>query len=133
MALRCFAGTPLSRPLPVHAVAANRNSSFHPFEQVDEFVELGPLFGDIARGDRLRYAAGGVILEDFALSLGQRRFDRLHLMQDVDAVAVVAYHLRHAAHLSFDPAQPIEDGGFVLGHDHAVLWACNTIGGYTIC
>jgi len=49
-----------------------------------------------------------MVLEDLALDLGEGRLDRLHLVQDVDAIAVVADHLGDAPHLPLDTAEPVE-------------------------
>ncbi len=49
-----------------------------------------------------------MVFQYLALDLGQRGFDRLHLMQYVDTIAVVGDHLGDAAHLPLDAAQPVD-------------------------
>ena len=46
-----------------------------------------------------------VIVQDLLLDLVERRPHRAHLVDDVDAVAVVFDHARYAAHLALDAAQ----------------------------
>jgi len=49
-----------------------------------------------------------MILQYLAFDLDQSGFHRLHLVQNVNAIAVVIDHLGDAAHLPFDPAQPVD-------------------------
>ena len=49
-------------------------------------------------------------------NLAERGSDRLDLMEDVDAVAIVLDHLRHTAHLPFDPVEPIDFRGLRVCH-----------------
>ena len=50
----------------------------------------------------MRHAMGGVVLENFVLDLPQRGFDRLHLVENVDAVALLFQHASNAANLALD-------------------------------
>ena len=43
------------------------------------------------------------------LGAGQRGFDGLQLVQDVDAVTIAFDHLRDPANLPFDPAEAVDD------------------------
>ena len=91
-------------------------SSLDALEQIDKFGEFHLLSLPIAGGDSIGYAMSGMVLEDFALGLAQRCLDRLHLVQDVDAIAILFHHTGYAAHLAFDPVQAIEQLRCVLGH-----------------
>lgn len=53
-------------------------------------------------------------LQDFSLDLGESGLDRVNLVQDVDAVAVIRDHLADPAHLSFNPVEPRAEGFVVL-------------------
>ncbi len=52
-------------------------------------------------------------LEYLALGPTQCGLYCLHLIKDVDTLAIVLDHLRDAAHLSFDPAKTIDDAGTI--------------------
>ena len=47
-----------------------------------------------------------MIPEDFGFGPRQRRLNRLDLMQDVDAIAVLGDHLRDATQLAGDAIEP---------------------------
>lgn len=51
----------------------------------------------------------GVVFEDFALGARKRRFHRLHLMQDVDAIPIFLDHARDAAHLTFNAVETLNN------------------------
>src|SRR5438105_2366895 len=55
-------------------------------------------------------AMGDVVLQHFLLDASQRGAHRRDLRDDVDAVAVLVDHLREAANLALDPAQPLVTG-----------------------
>src|SRR5690606_6803970 len=55
-----------------------------------------------------------VILEDLALDPREGRADGAGLGQDVDAIAIILDHAGHAAHLSLDAVQAVEQGGLVV-------------------
>lgn len=88
----------------------------HSFEQVDQFGKFCLLGGGVTRRDRLMHAAGGMILQHGALHPADGRFDRLNLVEDVDAVPAIRNHLGYAAHLPFDTSKPMNDGLLVLCH-----------------
>ena len=49
-----------------------------------------------------------MVFQYLAFNLGERGLHRLHLMQYVDTIAVIGYHLGDAAHLSLDAAEPVD-------------------------
>ncbi|GGO92894.1 hypothetical protein GCM10011329_11060 [Stakelama pacifica] len=51
-----------------------------------------------------------MILQDRVFDLGERGFHRLHLIENVEAVAIVLDHLREAADLSFYSPQAVHNG-----------------------
>ncbi len=58
----------------------------------------------------MRHAVLQMVVQDLLLDLVERRPHRAHLIDDVDAVAILLDHPRHAAHLSLDTAEPQELG-----------------------
>ena len=68
------------------------------------------LIGLVAARDRVLDAMGDVILQHLLLDPAQRGAHRRDLRDDVDAVAVLLDHLRQAADLALDPAQPFLTG-----------------------
>ena len=64
-----------------------------------------------------------MILEEFAFGPGEGGLHRLHLVEDVDAVAVVLQHTDQAAHLTLDAFQTFNR---VFGTHHLT----NTLLGY---
>lgn len=71
-------------------------------ENLDQFGDLAPLVLCIAGGDGVLDASSDVIAQNFVLDLLQGGFDRLDLVQDIDAIAFVRDHTRDAAHLPLD-------------------------------
>ena len=73
-------------------------------EQRHQLLELLALFGlsPLAIASATQQAADP---RTCVLDLAERGSDRLDLMEDVDAVAIVLDHLRHTAHLPFDPVE----------------------------
>ena len=59
--------------------------------------------------DGLFNTAGGVIAQNKVFYLGQCGFNRLHLMQYVDAITLILDHARDAANLSFNFVQSSND------------------------
>ena len=66
---------------------------------------LGHLFLLVALGPR--HAMARVVVEQPERHLVQRGLDRADLGEHVDAVAVIANHALHPAHLPLDPAQAL--------------------------
>jgi hypothetical protein len=57
-----------------------------------------------------------MISKDCAFYLSKRGLHRLHLMQNVDAIAVINNHLRDAPHLALDPFQAIYGVTAIFSH-----------------
>ena len=61
-----------------------------------------------------------MILQDLRFHLGERRFYRLQLMENIHAVPVILDHLREPAHLPRDSVQPIDFCGLCVSHGPSV-------------
>jgi len=81
--------------------------SRRPSQQFDQLTGLAPLFLGVAADDGAFDAMVQMILQQLGLHPRQRRAHRLHLGEDVDAVAVFFDHARDPAHLPLDAAQAI--------------------------
>jgi len=78
-------------------------------EERNEFAELFALLCGVTRMDGLFNTAGGVIAQNQVFYFGQSGFNRLHLMQYVDAITLILNHARDAANLSFNFVQSSND------------------------
>ena len=83
-------------------------------EQFYQLVELLRLVFRVARFDRVRDAVRRVAFENLFFHAFQRRLDRLHLIQNVDAVAIVLDHPTNSADLTLYPGDPSDQ--FFIGH-----------------
>ena len=70
----------------------------------------------------------GVSFENFTLGARKCGFHRLHLMQDINAVAVLFDHARDAPRLAFYAMQTLNDGGGIRHFPHPLTY---TPMGYT--
>ena len=61
-------------------------------ENLDELGHFPALVPGVARADRMLDAMGDVVAQDLVLDLLERGLHRLDLIEDVDAVAVLADH-----------------------------------------
>src|SRR5215471_15776353 len=75
-----------------------------------QFRNLATLIGLVAGGDRVFHAMGDVITQNFFLDAAERGAHSRNLCDEVDAIAVFVDHLREAAHLAFDSAEPLLNG-----------------------
>jgi len=55
-----------------------------------------------------------VHFQDHILDLGKRAFDRLDLVHDINAIALVLYHADEAPNLALDALQAVGDGGTIF-------------------
>src|SRR5579864_8633126 len=86
-----------SRSIALAAIAA---------EEIDQLGEFLRLVLDVAASDRGGDAMRGMVFQDLVLDALERRLDRLHLDQNVDAIAIFRNHAGDAAYLALDPRQP---------------------------
>src|SRR6266702_7150746 len=70
-----------------------------------QFGNLSPLFGAIARDDRILDTMSDMIAQDFFLRASKRRTHRGDLRNDVDAIPIFFDHPGETANLAFDPVK----------------------------
>jgi hypothetical protein len=91
----------------------------HPADRRDQFLDLVPLIGHVAGGERGGDTMRYVITKDLLLDFVQSRPDRMNLRQDVDTIAIVLDHPKQTANLTFDTPEAFGDfrfGSIVHGH-----------------
>src|SRR5262249_45507737 len=118
--LRAHSGDRADDDLATDAAAARHGARLREFgprglalgaaDDVHQLLDLSPLIGLVAGGNRMLHTMGDVIAQDLLLHAPHRRAHRRNLRHDVDAVAILVDHARDAAHLAFDPAQALGAG-----------------------
>src|SRR6266568_7874086 len=91
-------------PSLLMALALGAGYDFH------QFGNLSPLFGAIARDDRILDTMSDMIAQDFFLRASKRRTHRGDLRNgdlrnDVDAIPIFFDHPSETANLAFDPIE----------------------------
>ena len=82
----------------------------HLSDRRDQLLDLVPLIGRVARGERVRDTVRDVIVQKL-LNFMQRRPNRVDLRQYVHAIPVVFDHAQPTAHLTSDAPEPFGDLG----------------------
>lgn len=76
-----------------------------------DFHQLGnlsPLFGAIARDDRILDAGRDMVTQDFFLRASKRRTHCRDLRDDVDAIPIFLNHPGKTTNLALDPVEPFK-------------------------
>ena len=82
-----------------------------------QFGDLSPLFGAVARNNRILNAMRDMVAQDFFLCASKRCAHRGNLRDNVDAIPIFFNHPAKTAHLACDPVEPLETGLLdVLAH-----------------
>jgi hypothetical protein len=75
-----------------------------------QFGNLTPLFGAIARDDRMFDAMSDMVAQDFLLRTSQGCSYCGNLRDDVDAISIFFDHPGETANLAGDPVEPLKTG-----------------------
>lgn len=84
------------------------------FKEIDQLGKLAPFLLQRPALQCILDAAMRVYFQDHILDLGKRSFDRLDLVHDFNAIALIFYHSDEAPHLTLDALQAVGDGGTIL-------------------
>lgn len=79
-------------------------------KNLDQFRDLLALVCLVARRDGMFHAVTDMVAQYFVLDAIERRFHRIDLGDDVDAIAVFLQHFGNAAYLAFDAGEPFLAG-----------------------
>jgi hypothetical protein len=108
--------------LPLLLIAPGAHLSSSPDRSAYDLHHLGHVRLALPRLDRVRQAAVNVVLEDQHRDLVRGGGERLDLLQDVEAVRLVADKSLEAARLSLDATEAVQQGRAVLGIRVAEVW-----------
>ena len=86
-------------------------------DAIDQLLEFLALFVFFTRGNRRCYTSRGMVLQYRVFDASQSRLYRLHLLQYINAVALVLNHPADSSNLALDSVEPLNRRFFVNDHD----------------